>query len=165
MRKILIVTLLMTFLAACTDTVDPTADPPFDATVVAPHPDAGSPDATVTHCGELGEACCAEGLGCNGGAHADIYCSTGGVCMAPVPNCGGAGQACCNPLCGPDGGCWTAPCEGSQECQAGTCTILVVTGCGGEDEACCKHAGTEITFCATGLECDGEAADGTRTCI
>lgn len=163
MRKILI---LMTLLAACTDTVDPT-EPTFDATVVAHHPDAGpAVDATVTHCGELGEACCAgEGQACNGGAHADIYCSTGGVCMAPVPDCGGAGQACCNPLCDARGACWTAPCEGSQECQAGTCTIYVVTGCGGQDEACCKHPGTEITFCATGLECDGEAADGTRTCI
>jgi hypothetical protein len=173
MRQIV---LFLFVLTACTDPMT-VADAADAASLPAhhPHPDAAVPspdaapvpDAPPTPCGELGEACCTGDAFCNGGAHADIYCSTGGVCAAPVPNCGGESQACCNPLCDPTGACWTAPCEGNQECQAGACVVITTSGCGGQDQPCCTHPGTTITFCDLnlGLACDGEAPDGTRTCI
>lgn len=161
MRKILT---LVVFLAACSDSVVPPGVPADAGVVDIHHPDA-APDAS-TGCGNLNESCCKVGPGCNGGAHADIYCSTDGVCLAPVPDCGGEGQACCNPLCEPSGVCFTWPCEGNQECQAGTCVVVTSpAGCGAEDEACCVHPGTTITFCDLGLDCDGQLPDGTRTCI
>lgn len=113
------------------------------------------------HCGELGEACCAdEGApACNGGAHADLYCSTGAICRAPVPDCGGVGQACCNPLCFPDGTCLTAPCEGAAACgkDSGLCEAQTLPEtCGEDGEPCCHRDGVIRGYCGDGLFCHAD---------